>query len=202
MDVFLEKLKANWEVCVVGLALLVTLSILVSHFVFVDDDGVNALHASGSMEFKSTLSPGAFDFLKQNSSSVEANPFKLPIAAPEPPRPQPKPQPKPVEKPKPKLEMPPMETVAEPEPPKPEMQVAKLQFVLQGSNSSARTMAVVKFTMADGKASNVKLGIGETKYGVKVLDIASDEMQIQDAKSNKIRISKGATRKLWIKEAN
>ena len=87
-------------------------------------------------------------------------------------------------------------------PPKPEMQVAKLQFVLQGSNSSARTMAVVKLTMADGKVSNVKVGIGETKYGIKVLDIASDEMQIQDAKSNKIRIPKGATRKLWIKEAN
>ena len=198
MDDLVEKLKANWEYCVAIGILLLAVLMLGGHFLLGNKDDFGELSSTGSMESSSMLSANALDFLTKGSAEVKGNPFKLPLAAPEPPKPKPKPKPQPVQpKPQPKPQPEP-EPIEEVEPKKPDFEQAIAQFVMKG-NVGARPMAIVKVTFADKKTDNLRLGIGDSAYGLKLLSIDGEQIEVQDAKGVKGAIPRGKARKLHLK---
>lgn len=198
MDDIFEKLKANWEYCVAGGILLLAALLLGAYFLLGNEDDLTELSGSGSMETSSMLSREAMDFLTKGCPEVKGNPFKLPIAAPEPPKPKPKPKPQPPQpKPEPKPQPKP-EPIEEVQPKKPEIEQAIAQFVMRG-NVGARPMAIVKVTFADGKVDNLRMGIGDGAYGLKLLAIDGEQIEVQDAKGVKGPIPRGKARKLHLK---
>ena len=198
MDDLLEKLKANWEYCVAVGILLLAVLMLVGHFFLGNKDELGELSSAGSMESSSMLSGNALDFLTKGSAEVKGNPFKLPLAAPEPPKPKPRPKPQPAPpKPQPKPQPEP-EPIEEVKPKKPDFEQAVAQFVMKG-NVGARPMAIVKVTFADKKTDNIKMGIGDSAYGLKLLSIDGEQIEVQDAKGVKGAIPRGKARKLHLK---
>ena len=198
MDDLVEKLKANWEYCVAIGILLLAVLMLGGHFLLGNKDDLDELSNAGSMESSSMLSENAMDFLTKGSPEVKGNPFKLPLAAPEPPKPKPKPKPQPAQpKPQPKPQPEP-EPIEEVEQKKPDFEQAIAQFVMKG-NVGARPMAIVKVTFVDKKIDNLRLGIGDSAYGLKLLSIDGEQIEVQDAKGVKGAIPRGKARKLHLK---
>ena len=200
MDAIIEKLKANWEFGVAGGVLLLTALLLGAYFLLGSENDLGELSSAGSIESSTMLSKGAFDFLTKGVPEVKGNPFVFPAAVPEPQKPRPRPKPQ-AQAPKPKpqsieeLKPEPAEDVKSREP---AMEQATAQFVRKGS-SGGRPMAIVKLTMQGGKAENLKLAIGDGAYGMKLLAIDEERIEVQDAKGIRGTIPRGRSVKLHLK---
>lgn len=202
MDDLLEKLKCNWELAVVAGVVLFAAIILGAHFLLGNNKDIDDLNASGTIEASSMLSEHALDFLTKKPDGVNDNPFKLPIKPPETPKPKPKPKQEPqnISRPAP---LPKTEPIQEPQeeikPPEPEFTQAIAQFVMKG-NIAARPMAIIRIKTPDGNSENLKMGIGDTKYEMKLLSIENEQIELQDAKGTKGSIPMGKAKRLYIKK--
>ncbi len=195
MNISTEKLKNNWEYCTLAAVVIIAAAILAMHFMSNTESQSSAIIHGSSLETESVLSEQAFDFLHKKTATPEMNPFTLPIEAPQSkPKPAPGPvalPPKPAPKPQPQKE----EIKQEPAKPKPKYKVGEVQFVLRGKTSSAKAMAVIKIT-TDGASKNIRLGIGENRSGIKILEIHSNEIIVQDARGTKFTMLRGEKKKM------
>jgi len=210
MDELIKILKREWELCLLGCALLVGAVLLVVVLSSNTAGGWTFGRGAVSVNRPVKLNKSAFSFLQESNAIVtgERNPFASGLSVPEKPKPvvvktpvKPPQVPEPVkiETPEPTV----VETPVEEEPKQtvpqgPQKVIGVANYSFMNMNTSGKTVAVFSIKTSPTDVENYALGVGESGGGVKVLAITNDALLLLDVSGRRWKIPKGKTCRMVV----